>query len=268
MVPTTVPVCQPNLACPLEQGSLPPSLPKPSSLPPTTIRCWHFLPRNTPMWTRRLLNMFLLWFEDLYLLTSQVSFPLLCGSWSVPASAGGELGPCVRTRGMRGSISLEQKPSSGAQGDLHLPAGGRPLPCHTRRSQCSLPQADVSMCISSPFRSLRFFLAPEILPYLIKYRGQGIGVLETRLCFLSLIAIYIKLWASLTTHVVKNLHAMQETQVWSVGQEDPLEEEMAAHSNILAWRISQTEEPGGIQSMGLQKSRTRLSLYSHASIEL
>ena len=53
-----------------------------------------------------------------------------------------------------------------------------------------------------------------------------------------------------------------------MGREDPLEEEMAAHSSILAWRISQTEEPGGIQSMGLQKSRTRLSLYSHASIEL
>ena len=51
---------------------------------------------------------------------------------------------------------------------------------------------------------------------------------------------------------------MQETQVRSQGGEDPLEKEMATHSSILAWRISWTEEPGGLQSLGLQ-SRTRLS---------
>ena len=53
---------------------------------------------------------------------------------------------------------------------------------------------------------------------------------------------------------VKNLPAMQETQetwVRSLGQEDPLEEGMATHSHILAWRIPWTEEPGGLQSMGL-----------------
>ena len=47
---------------------------------------------------------------------------------------------------------------------------------------------------------------------------------------------------------------MQETQVGSLGQEDPLEKGMATHSSILAWRLAQTEEPGGLQSMGLQKS--------------
>ena len=51
---------------------------------------------------------------------------------------------------------------------------------------------------------------------------------------------------------VKNLSAMQETQVQSLGQEDPLEKEMATHSSILAWRIPWTEEPGGRQSMGSQ----------------
>ena len=59
--------------------------------------------------------------------------------------------------------------------------------------------------------------------------------------------------------VVKNLHAMQETQVPSLGREDPLEEEMATHSSILAWETSRTEEPGGLWSMGLQKSQTWLS---------
>ena len=50
--------------------------------------------------------------------------------------------------------------------------------------------------------------------------------------------------------MVKNLTAMQETQVWFLGQEDPLEKEMATHSSILAWRIPWTEEPGGLRSKG------------------
>ena len=56
--------------------------------------------------------------------------------------------------------------------------------------------------------------------------------------------------------VVKNLPAMQQTQVLSLGQEDPLEKGMATHSSILAWRIPWTEEPGRLQSMGSQKSWT------------
>ena len=53
--------------------------------------------------------------------------------------------------------------------------------------------------------------------------------------------------------MVKNLPAVWETWVPSLGQEDPLEEEMATHSSILAWEIPWTEEPGGLQSMGLQR---------------
>ena len=56
--------------------------------------------------------------------------------------------------------------------------------------------------------------------------------------------------------MVKNLPAMQKTQVLSLGQEDPLEEGMATHSSSLAWRIPWTEEPGGLQPMGSQKSQT------------
>ena len=52
---------------------------------------------------------------------------------------------------------------------------------------------------------------------------------------------------------------MQETWVQSLGWEDPLEKEMATHSSILVWRIPWTEKPGGLQSVGSQKSRTRLS---------
>ena len=53
---------------------------------------------------------------------------------------------------------------------------------------------------------------------------------------------------------VKNLPAMQETQVQSLDQEEPLEEEMATHSSILVWEIPWIEEPGGLQSMGHKES--------------
>ena len=53
--------------------------------------------------------------------------------------------------------------------------------------------------------------------------------------------------------MVKNLPAMQETRVPSLGQEDPLEKGMAAHSSILSWRIPWTEEPGRLQSLGSQR---------------
>ena len=53
--------------------------------------------------------------------------------------------------------------------------------------------------------------------------------------------------------MVKNLPAMQETWIQSLGQGDPLEKGMATHSHILTWRIPWTEEPGGLQSMGLQR---------------
>ena len=59
--------------------------------------------------------------------------------------------------------------------------------------------------------------------------------------------------ASLVAQMVKRLPAMQETWAQSLGREDPLEKEIAAHSSILAWRIPWTEEPGGLQSMGSQR---------------
>ena len=65
-------------------------------------------------------------------------------------------------------------------------------------------------------------------------------------------------WASLVAQTVKHLPTRWETRVQSLGWEDPLEKEMATHSSVLAWRIPWMEEPGGLQSMGLQ-SQTRLS---------
>ena len=62
-------------------------------------------------------------------------------------------------------------------------------------------------------------------------------------------------WPCLVAQMVKNLPKVQETQVHSLGQNDPLEKEMATHSIILAWRIPWTEEPGGLQSTESQRIR-------------
>ena len=62
-------------------------------------------------------------------------------------------------------------------------------------------------------------------------------------------------WVSLVAQSIKNPITMQETQVQSLDQEDPLEKEMATNTSILAWRIPWTEEPGGLQSIGSQRVR-------------
>ena len=64
---------------------------------------------------------------------------------------------------------------------------------------------------------------------------------------------FFHLWASLVARMVKKLPAMQETRVRSLDQEDPLEKEMATHSSTLAWETLWTEEPGGLQSIRLQR---------------
>ena len=63
--------------------------------------------------------------------------------------------------------------------------------------------------------------------------------------------------------MIKNLSAMQETVVRSLGWEDILEKGMATHSSTLAWKIPWTEEPGGLQSMGLQRVRHNWATHTH-----
>ena len=72
-----------------------------------------------------------------------------------------------------------------------------------------------------------------------------------------------KWWASLVVQTVKNLPVIWETQVRSLGQEDPPEEEMATHSSILAWRIPWTEEPGRYNPWG----RKELDMTEHAQTQ-
>ena len=78
--------------------------------------------------------------------------------------------------------------------------------------------------------------------------------MRNNLLFIELGSISMLWWVLLVAQTVKNQPAMQETWVQSLSQEDPLEKVMATHSNILAWRIPQTE-PGRLQSMGSQGVR-------------
>ena len=72
--------------------------------------------------------------------------------------------------------------------------------------------------------------------------------------------LYIqKTWASLVAQMVKNLPAMQETQVWPLGQEDSPKKGMSNHYSILGWRSPWTEESGRLQYMESQKSWTQLT---------
>jgi len=71
--------------------------------------------------------------------------------------------------------------------------------------------------------------------------------------------LVVCMWCFSGGSVVKNLPAMQEMRVRSLGQENPLEKGMATHSSILVWRIPGTEELGGLQSMGSQNRWTQLS---------
>ena len=81
------------------------------------------------------------------------------------------------------------------------------------------------------------------------------SVIIIELLFLGFEGHFLFVGASLVAQKVKNLPAMQETQVQSLSGEDSLEKRMATHSSILAWRFPRAEEPGGLQSMGLQRVR-------------
>ena len=76
---------------------------------------------------------------------------------------------------------------------------------------------------------------------------------DIRISLFQYIYTYISARASLVAQTVKNLPTIWETQVLSLGREDPLEKGIATHSSILAWKISWTEEPGGLPSIGLQR---------------
>ena len=103
---------------------------------------------------------------------------------------------------------------------------------------------------SSSFSTVPIWLFLPLLCHLLRcrwlFRGPSLWDPMSDFC-------HYVLWASLVAQTVKHPPTMQETQVWSLDLEDPLEREMATHSSILGWTILCTEEPGRLQSMGLQR---------------
>ena len=90
---------------------------------------------------------------------------------------------------------------------------------------------------------------------LLKMGNLELTNAPTNPCYHHIDAAYDCSMASLVAQTVKRMPAMQETWVQSLGREDPLQESMATHSSILAWRIPWTEGPGRLQSMGSQRVR-------------
>ena len=91
--------------------------------------------------------------------------------------------------------------------------------------------------------------------------------MTTKVYSMNLLCLF-SIWTSLVAQMVKNLPAVQETQVQSLGQEDPLEEGMATHSSVLAWRIPRTEEASSLQSMGLKRAGHNWATLYHFIINL
>ena len=123
-----------------------------------------------------------------------------------------------------------------------------PLPASSgsRRSLTAAERSDLCLCLHMPFPPLCLCL--PLLPIKTRVTESGdLGNPE---------------WASLVAQTVKQLSAMQETQVRSLRWEDPLEKEMAAYSSILAWKITWMVEPGRLLSMGSQISWSLTNLVS------
>ena len=130
--------------------------------------------------------------------------------------------------------------------------------CSVFQIMCSIFQI---LCI---WNLIRFLLCSSVyqnehisVPHILLIHDFRISTLLSYVLLTSegFIHVYTCDWTSLVAQMVKCLPAMQETQVRSLGWEDPLEKEMATHSSTLAWRIPWTEEPGGLQYMGSQRGR-------------
>ena len=138
---------------------------------------------------------------------------------------------------------------------------GGSLLCPCQLPVCRQPQAFFGLWVQSS-RLMAVFscrlrvavplalsVSAQMAPLEYEHRSYGIRTHPNDLT----VNVITSVIASLVVQRVKRLPAMQETQVRSLGREDPLEEEMATHSSSLAWRIPWMEEPDGLQLMGLQR---------------
>ena len=120
-----------------------------------------------------------------------------------------------------------------------------------------LPQSDRTGCHNLCFLNVEFKPAFSLFSFIFIKRLFSSSLLSAirvvSSAYLRLLIFLLGVGGSLVAQRLKRLPAMRETWIRSLGWEDPLEKEMATHYSILAWRIPWTEEPGGLQSTGLQR---------------
>ena len=141
---------------------------------------------------------------------------------------------------------------------FHLTSSVNPLSCYNNLLSSSTFSLS-PLCLFGPESGLPFFSASSVYLSSISWHHFSTeGTIWILLLVLKLIYYQYPcfLRASLLAQSIKSLSAVQETQVWFLCWEDPLEKESATHSSILAWRMPWTEKPGRLQSMGLQESDT------------
>ena len=133
-------------------------------------------------------------------------------------------------------------------------------------SGCGSPHSSIQ-CLKAPFHNITDTSGSAakrgtgpVQPATPSHVASSCSLVLAHLCFIILKWTHVlgssEDQASLVAQTVKNTSAVQETWVRSLGQEDPLEEGMATHSSIRAWRIPWTEEPGGLQPMGHKEPDT------------
>ena len=129
-------------------------------------------------------------------------------------------------------------------------------PAHTICKHAKLLHSCLTLCnpmdCSPPGSSVHGILQARILEWVASSFSRGASWPRDRNCvsYVSCSYFSVLIWTSLEAQTAKNLPAIQETQVWSLGWEDPLEKGMAIQSTILAWRIPWTEEPGESHGQG------------------
>ena len=162
-----------------------------------------------------------------------------------------------------------QKPSQDTEHYFHpdssfmiLPSQSLPFPPQKQwlfwfLFHCGLSEPVLELCMNGIIQYILYCIRLLSLSRVFR------RVICPAICTPSLLLFIV---GSLVAQKVKHLPTMRETQVWSLGQEDPLEKERATHSSTLAWKIPWTEEPGGPQSMGSQRVRHDWATSLHHSV--
>ena len=138
-----------------------------------------------------------------------------------------------------------------------------PMDCSTPRLPCPSPTSRTC----SDACALSWYCHPSISSSVVPFScvGTSLSLIGTRWVLFNIKLTMCKLsWASLVAQMIKNLPAMLETWVQSLGWEDPLEKGTATNSSILAWRVPWTENSGELQSMGSQRVRHDWTTFTFA----